>query len=750
MGLLKDIIKTASPILDVVAEAVDKRVNNIAEAKAMDARKEELFNSISKDLDRDTYDNDRYQRKVERYIREYCSSEDDFAIAYYFKAMGWRKTLYKAQRQLQEMAFSLDDSDNTKTIQERDEAKEKWPEALQELENNLTEDNVQIWFCALYCLKSEWLHYMGNHIEAVRLAIQGLPYAYNDNEKEWAKSLISGKDYQDWQICSRDGGYGLIIDKTVEESVEFLGAKPFAFSFDKDSSIEDNEAMLEVCGEELQNGIQDVKDNFLLSLQPYHDRQFIFTVKDLDHIGGCYDETDNIKYVFPLDELPKDISFPLGHPQANTLYYAHPLRPVYLLFENAQLTLFYEKVQEMCRLFQCLGATRITARCLKGNKISSNVMTSYEVNAEGGYKVVSGSGGIKGRSGTVSDSESKNEMFMTQNFSPYKAPYCPKDLVWTKNDPELLSLIKQRMEGGLLDFTKRVSSYETSNMSQNLITDVKAAFQNLMANVSANYSASSDTTFSSTQETEWEISVEFKPLDELPKVTETKGYSESDLVMQIDNFVYMEDYERTVVLGTAALNIAVGQEMVICHEDSGFESVIEKIIISFKSMSNAKKGDKIGLILKGVNSVNIHKGAKIYLKHSNNHIVENTQITEPAESVEEVKTDAIPGILNPNEERYKEEVLFCLEDGGSISDDDRKYLERKRIKFDISAERAAEIESLCAPQLTDNEQEYLETFKELAANGITDRTSRLLERERETLNITKERAAEIEQMYNDF
>ena len=738
-----DVIKLASPLVGNTAEAVYKHVKNAAETKV---RKEVLSSDIDMELEKDLFDNDRFQRKVDRYIREYCSTEDDYAMAYFNKYLGWRKAFNAIRDSI--CGGDLHGEELQKLRLEADIANEKGLESLQEVENNLNEENMQTWLCVLYNARSESLHWMNNHMEAVRLAIQSIPYANDDNQKEWAKSLISGKNYDTKNLIrSREGGYGVIIDKTVEVSVGFL-EQLNKWKYRNDNSREDNEAMLDSCADQLMSDIQLIKDQFVFSLQPYHNRQFIFTVRDLDHIGGCYDETDNIKYVFPLDELPKDISFPLGHPQANTLYYAHPLRPVYLPFENAQLTLFYEKVQEMCRLFQCLGATKITARCLKGNKISSNVMTSYEVNAEGGYKVVSGSGGIKGRSGTVSDSESKNEMFMTQNFSPYKAPYCPKDLVWTKNDPELLSLIKQRMEGGLLDFTKRVSSYETSNMSQNLITDVKAAFQNLMANVSANYSASSDTTFSSTQETEWEISVEFKPLDELPKVAETKGYSESDLVMQIDNFVYMEDYERTVVLGTAALNIAVGQEMVICHEDSGFESVIEKIIISFKSMSNAKKGDKIGLILKGVNSVNIHKGAKIYLKHSNNHIVENTQITEPVESVEEVKADGASEILNPNEERYKDEILFCLEDGGSISDEDRKYLERKRIKFGISEERAAEIENSCIPQLSDNEKEYLETFKELAASGITDRTRRLLERERETLNITKERAIEIEQMSN--
>ena len=111
------------------------------------------------------------------------------------------------------------------------------------------------------------------------------------------------------------------------------------------------------------------------------------------------------------------------------------------------------------------------------------------------------------------------------------------------------------------------------------------------------------------------------------------------------------------------------------------------------------------------------------------------------------KIERFPANLSASEQQYKDEILFCLEDGGSISDDDRKYLERKRVKFGISLERAAEIEKSCAPQLTDSEKEYLETFKEMTGGKeMTERIRRILDRERESLGITKERAGELEKM----
>lgn len=97
------------------------------------------------------------------------------------------------------------------------------------------------------------------------------------------------------------------------------------------------------------------------------------------------------------------------------------------------------------------------------------------------------------------------------------------------------------------------------------------------------------------------------------------------------------------------------------------------------------------------------------------------------------------------EENYMEEILFCLEEDGKISDDDRRYLERKRIKFGISVERASEIEKNLLPSYTEEELEYIETYKEIVGEGeVTPRQRRMLDRERESLGISEERAKEIE------
>ena len=74
-------------------------------------------------------------------------------------------------------------------------------------------------------------------------------------------------------------------------------------------------------------------------------------------------------------------------------------------------------------------------------------------------------------------------------------------------------------------------------------------------------------------------------------------------------------------------------------------------------------------------------------------------------------------------------------------------LERMRKSLGISVKRAAELEDSLTPtlQLTEAESEYLEEYKQCAAEGsITDSERRLLDRMRKTLGISDERAVEIE------
>lgn len=155
--------------------------------------------------------------------------------------------------------------------------------------------------------------------------------------------------------------------------------------------------------------------------------------------------------------------------------------------------------------------------------------------------------------------------------------------------------------------------------------------------------------------------------------------------------------------------------------------------------------ENLMVAVKGDCSVHTHE----VFNTSNEYEIEITAKFKPLEDFEDASSSKPSKVSIPQftkeEETFRDEVLFCLEDDGALSDTDRKYLERKRVKLGISIEIANEIIEQCVPSLTAEEEEYIETFKELVGEDeITPRLRRMLDREAETLGIKKERQEEIE------
>lgn len=102
-----------------------------------------------------------------------------------------------------------------------------------------------------------------------------------------------------------------------------------------------------------------------------------------------------------------------------------------------------------------------------------------------------------------------------------------------------------------------------------------------------------------------------------------------------------------------------------------------------------------------------------------------------------------------NEDEYVAELKSCLEDDGEISERERRLLNKLRQSLGISEERAAELEAQLQNSplsLTSEEQEYADEVKAcLEDDGlISARERRLLDKVRESLGISIDRAKEIE------
>lgn len=386
-----------------------------------------------------------------------------------------------------------------------------------------------------------------------------------------------------------------------------------------------------------------VEDPAYFARIPYNTRKFIFILGTEKQLPGCYDKEGNIQFVFTLNDLPTSIQFPVGHPQANTLYIGHPFKPAtYLPFENATEQLFMERVHELCYLGQCLGANEIRIKRLRGLDTASSEAKQLDVSGELDVKAVN-VGGSFGRNTAVQNSySSKDGMEMVQTYLPTKQPYCPDDLVWLDSEASWQALVKQRLNGNILSYSLHLSSSESVSMTSSKVLSVKASFEYLVTKVSGTYDSKSDKTFSKTEEIEWEIDMQFKPLQDFDDANGSISQATAPIA-QTQKSDLSED------------ELAYKEEVEFCLEDA---SEIDAHSRKFLE----RKRQKLGL-----------------------------SETRAQEIEDMVKASLVS--FTDEEKEYMEALDDVIEDG-AIPDNVRRLLERERKSLGISEERAKELEEI--------------------------------------------------------
>ena len=120
------------------------------------------------------------------------------------------------------------------------------------------------------------------------------------------------------------------------------------------------------------------------------------------------------------------------------------------------------------------------------------------------------------------------------------------------------------------------------------------------------------------------------------------------------------------------------------------------------------------------------------------------RITFPFSYEEESTEDNNQECSSEKEQEYITELKECLSNG-EISSGERRLLDKLRDKLGITPDRAKELEeSLNAPKLTEDELEYLDEYQAVAVDGkITEKERRLLEKLRKMLKLTEERVKEL-------
>jgi hypothetical protein len=246
-------------------------------------------------------------------------------------------------------------------------------------------------------------------------------------------------------------------------------------------------------------------------------RQFVFLSNNDGELAGCIDSKYNhIQWAFSLDRRPSDMKFyPSGHPLPYNLYAAHPVKKgLYFPYDQAEDIIFNDKVEDYFILLQALGATRITARSIKGHSISRDIASDLEIRTKGGYGLIVGEGNGKVKGNCHTDTETNNSTEWSWEFSPLRKPFVPEGLVWLEHEPEWQKMVKARTEGNATKWTKRISSSESSCINVNTYAELDTSFRFFLVKAHGAGNAEFKYNRKSHEETIWEISADFKPVED--------------------------------------------------------------------------------------------------------------------------------------------------------------------------------------------------------------------------------------------
>ena len=257
---------------------------------------------------------------------------------------------------------------------------------------------------------------------------------------------------------------------------------------------------------ELKNKALSFADSFL-SLPP-QERQFLVIDNSLSYLES------NVMIVLP-QKLPKEIHFPIGHPQEHVLYIKHPfIDDYYIPYETSEFELFRDKMDELRRVLQAMGATHITISDTQNLENSKNRKSHTNIDTNISAKINS----LKGNADLLRD-ESSYESLLREygtesTYIPTKKPYIPDGLVWYPNESSWQRLFEERKDG-LAHYKLTISSKSSTSLTRMQEQKLKADFKALIIHIDASLEHEATETFKQNASATWELEIDFAPLEQL-------------------------------------------------------------------------------------------------------------------------------------------------------------------------------------------------------------------------------------------
>ncbi|WP_448528185.1 hypothetical protein [Raineya sp.] len=387
-----------------------------------------------------------------------------------------------------------------------------------------------------------------------------------------------------------------------------------------------------------------------------------------------------------------------GAVRKGSFWVAHPYRKrVYYHFSDAEQLLFNDYLQEFIQLVQHLGAKEIVLEYINERQQEGTLDPAAEKLPDD----VSGSS----RKASVTS--------ITHQFSPSQKAHIPTHLVWLAGQSEWQNLIAERTQGSL-------TSFETFFSSKNLLQISEAELEDVQEELNELVSA-----FQNVGKVE---SVKKRRNKRISRITENVGISLQNVWQTVECkikviFAPLEELKQEINLQTLPLvdidlpePSAENRKMKAVDVSKIVTEVVEKIQVNTETQKpiSAKEtrlttpAEEETAYDKWKKMVaETQKEQKIEISETEKDLSKNRRDEQSAE--EEIKTQPEKIQENPTselkteerdsdgftkDERFYYEMLQHAYQDGYISEDVRKVLERRRQRFKISEERAAEIERM--------------------------------------------------------
>ncbi len=279
---------------------------------------------------------------------------------------------------------------------------------------------------------------------------------------------------------------------------------------------------------------------------PYNERKTLLIVDDV------YDLKQTSYVTLRLGSDLSHLSFPTGHPKADTLYVAHPkVANRYVPMESYQLEFAEDRVREFCELAQSLGALRIDISVEKGiiNEKESRTVKSAGVGVS--YKGYGVSAGKNRELGERLIEEISHHINLRQTFKPNRKPFVPDGLCWFDTEPSWQRLARQRIDGNLLSHEERIDTIHSQVITDSELHDVGVEIQALYLKLGVNRGIGYEEMFGTQEHAAIKIKVSFASVDTLTaeEVTKTgnkvtKAPAEVEENEESPELVYLKELKK--------------------------------------------------------------------------------------------------------------------------------------------------------------------------------------------------------------